>query len=207
MVENLSQQEIRVLELASKGQTDKGIGETLQISTSTVVTYWGRIRAKMGHQSRSELVANFVMSLAKTEVAGLRSELDQKSSEGEALSKDVERLKSLLEFAPEAMIIVNPEGEIQSGNHFAAELLECQESDFPGLSVSRFIPPEIHDAHREFRARYLQDPKRLAIGHDTGVEIVSYVGRRFIGFVTMNVAETPEGTAVIVMLRPLARTE
>lgn len=196
MVETLSPQENRVLELASQGHTDKGIADALDISTTTVITYWARIRSKMGNHSRSELVGDFVRKAAEIEVAALQSRLDQ-------LTETNDTLHSFIDLAPEAMLIVDPDGTIISGNHQAGELLECDASLFPGLRVGTFIPEEFHEAHQGHRLRYMTDPHRLTIGHEGGVEIVTYTKRRIRGLVTINLATTPAGQAVVVMLRPL----
>lgn len=201
MVETLSAQEKRVLELAVNGHTDKGIADALGISPTTVVTYWGRIRAKFGMQSRPELVAKFVLGLAQTKLDDLKASLRERAAHEAELAREVETLFAFIDFAPEAMLIVDADGIIQRGNLQAAELLECDQSEFPNLPVAKFIPSDIHEAHIGYRERYMKDPMRLAIGHDVGVNILTFKGNVVVGLVLLNVAKTPEGEFVVVMLR------
>ncbi|HRJ25895.1 MAG TPA: PAS domain-containing protein [Fimbriimonadaceae bacterium] len=60
----LSPREVFVIEQAALGLTDRGIANHLGIAVATVSTYWGRIRAKMGGGSRTELVARYVKAAA-----------------------------------------------------------------------------------------------------------------------------------------------
>lgn len=203
MVESLSPQEQRVLELAAKGLTDKGIASSLEISPTTVITYWARIRSKMGHHPRPELVAHYVRQLSQSDVVALQTQVREHLREIEHLAQSVETLSSFIELAPEAMLIVHPDGVIQSGNEEAARLLECDKSDFAGLRIGRFIPPAFHEAHREHRLKYLEDPHRMEMGHAGGVEVVTFLGDRIRGSVTVNLAPTPTGEAVVVIIRKI----
>lgn len=203
MLESLSHRELRVLALASEGLTDRQIGATLSISATTVVTYWGRIRTKLGLHTRSELVAAYARFKAEEQVDSLRKELQTRISDQREMGEGLVRLSSFLEIAPEAMIVVGPDGIIEQGNRRASEVLECEVDAFPGLPVERFIPAEIHADHREYRERFLREPKRLEVAHGQGVEMLTYHGRRIRGLVTMNLAETPGSKAIVVIIRPL----
>ncbi|HMS55019.1 MAG TPA: LuxR C-terminal-related transcriptional regulator [Fimbriimonadaceae bacterium] len=196
MVETLSPREQRVLELAAQGLTDKGIADVLDISPTTVITYWVRIRGKLGNQPRPELVANFVRRTAEQELDALRQELQKHLDE-------IEALHNFIELAPEAILIVRPDGVIESGNLEASKLLNCREEDFAGLRIGRFIPPEFHEAHKGYRLKYLMDPRRLEIGHGMGVDMLTYDGRKIRGLVTINLAKSPAGDRVVVVLRAL----
>lgn len=202
MIDTLSDQERKVIELAAEGMTDKGIAGTLGISPATVVTYWGRIRSKLGLHSRPELVGCFLTHRIQSDMNRLQKEMEARVVQEREMLNEVQKLMAVLNMAPEALLIVSPDGVIQSGNQEAASLLGCRAEDFPGLGVGRFIPPEIHVIHRTYRERYMQDPHKLAIGHDKGVEFMNYQGERMIGTVTLNVAKTPGGEAVIVVLKP-----
>ncbi|MBV6457796.1 MAG: hypothetical protein HONBIEJF_00916 [Fimbriimonadaceae bacterium] len=206
MVESLSPQEQRVLELAAQGLTDKGIGSSLGISPTTVVTYWSRIRAKLGLHSRPELVAHFIRHTAETDLAVLKGLVQDHEEQIEHLAQSLETLRQYIDLAPEAMLIIHPDGIIQSGNEEAARILGCAILDFEALPIARFIPPEFQQAHQKHRLDYLQDPHRMEMGHADGVEVVDFAGRKFRGAITINLAPTPLGDAIVVNLRKLGVT-
>jgi DNA-binding CsgD family transcriptional regulator len=198
---HLSAQESRVLELASEGHTDKGIAHQLGISPATVVTYWQRIRAKFGLSARPELVAHYVREVALADVARLRAELEERIAEHERLAKTAAMLDEFFESAPEAMLLMRADGSIIRGNRRAADLLECEESDFPTLRGGRFIPPELHTIHRAHREKYIQNATRLTMGCGEGVDVLTFTGRRIKCVVTVDAARTADETVFVVILR------
>jgi len=60
----LSKREIEVLELVAKGMHNKEIAESLVVTTSTVKHHLGQIFQKMQVNSRSELLAKALCSVA-----------------------------------------------------------------------------------------------------------------------------------------------
>ena len=65
----LSDRELQVLDFAAQGHTDEMIAKALGIGKGTVNSYWVRIRGKMGHLSRTHLVANHLQSKSRAEIA------------------------------------------------------------------------------------------------------------------------------------------
>jgi hypothetical protein len=68
------------LDLATKGYTDDMISHKLGIGKGTVNTYWVRIRGKLGHSTRSELVAHYVQRLAKDEQAAAEASWEARAA-------------------------------------------------------------------------------------------------------------------------------
>lgn len=52
----LSKQQLRVVEQAGRGLTNKGIADALRISPHTVDTHWRTIFARLGAQGRTQAV-------------------------------------------------------------------------------------------------------------------------------------------------------
>jgi DNA-binding NarL/FixJ family response regulator len=53
----MTSRESEILELASKGYTDKQIASHLNLGQGTIRTYWTRVRVKTAAKSRSEAIA------------------------------------------------------------------------------------------------------------------------------------------------------
>lgn len=62
----LSSRDISILGLAATGKADKEIATALGLSLSTVRTYWGRIREKLGASTRAQAVGLYVRSQSTT---------------------------------------------------------------------------------------------------------------------------------------------
>lgn len=203
MTLNLSRREREIIRLASQGHTDKGIAAELGISPTTVVTYWGRIRSKFGQASRSELVADFIRAEAEEAVEQMRELLQAHIRRETELAQREEMLRDFIDQAPEAILRIDVSGKIVDGNKEAAALLECDQSELPGLPVERLIPQQHATHHHEHREQYLRDPHKLEIGHETGIPILTLKGKAFRGIVTLNMVNTCGVDMIVAILRSL----
>ena len=105
MKTDLSSRELAVLKLAVEGKTDEMIARELGIGRGTVNSYWVRIRGKLGHLSRTELVARFVQQTADDLYHAARMENDASAEKLaddhkkllEVANAEIDRLKAQLE--------------------------------------------------------------------------------------------------------------
>ena len=96
MKPSLSERELQVLDYATQGYTDDMIAQALGIGKGTVNSYWVRIRGKMGHLSRTHLVANHIQSKATTRQAAFdQAASDRADASAELMN--VERSKHVAE--------------------------------------------------------------------------------------------------------------
>lgn len=103
--------EQQVVELAAQGLTDKEIAARLKISRETVMTYWKRIRCRLGGVSRAEIVAQALTMKADEEQQALQDENDALAREillrleAEARLRDTAtRLAVLMDHLDEAVL-------------------------------------------------------------------------------------------------------
>lgn len=199
----LSDRERQLLELARHGLTDQAIATRLAISVPTVATYWARIRLKMGALSRPELVAQYVEGLAAHEMEALRAENDALRSELARKSTDswVESMADLVLKAPEAVLFVDRTGHILFGNEAASEMFGCDVATFPSLRVGNFIPPQLHETHRQHRDEFFTVGERTTMGDHHGVPARRMDGTEIRIRATISLAETPSGPIAIFFAR------
>lgn len=203
MKEALSLRERLILELAAKGHTDKGIANEIGIAPSTVLTYWLRIRSKLGPHPRAELVAEYIQALAEADVARLKFDLEGLIMRSDKLNRELAVVHQFMDNAPEAMLIVDRDGKIMYGNAEAGLLFESSTQDLVGASTERFIPADLREAHVAHRVGYMTDPRRQQMGHSNGIPMLTSKGRLFQGIATLSHARTLDGEAVILIVRAL----
>lgn len=111
--------EQQVVELAAQGLTDKEIAARLKISRETVMTYWKRIRSRLGGVSRAEIVAQSLTMKADEEQQALQTENDVLSQEiarreaAEAGLRDtVVRLQVLMDHLDEGVLFEDADRRI-----------------------------------------------------------------------------------------------
>ncbi len=76
------------------------------------------------------------------------------------------RLRDVIESAPDAMVIVNADGEIQIINHQTETLFGYTPSELIGQNHEILIPKQLRERHREHRATYTANPRARPMGAD-----------------------------------------
>lgn len=162
---------MQVLRLASKGLTDEAIAIRLGLSSTTVGTYWGRIRVKRGKTARTELVADYlqeqsavVLERLGSENARLRSELQTVVESESKLRSALKLLKLVLETAPDALLVVDRDGYVKLANDRAGEVLGYAADAMRGVHIRVFVPARLHGTHIRLRKEYMESPERRQMG-------------------------------------------
>jgi two-component system sensor kinase FixL len=82
---------------------------------------------------------------------------------GEALAREA-HLQSILDTVPEAMIVIDERGIIQSFSSAAERLFGCRAAEAIGQNVSTLMPAPYHENHDAYLQRYLNTGERRIIG-------------------------------------------
>lgn len=213
-LETLSTRERQILLLAAKGLTDSGIAQKLEISAATVGTYWGRIRTKLGHHSRTELVANYMREKASATLdemrkqnEALQAELELKSKTADQARGKAELLRRVLSAAPDAILLVNEAGNIEYANEEAERLFGYGSHELANQAVAQLIPKRFHGLHSQHRSRYLAEPTKRRMGDHYGTPALRKDGTEFLTATTLSAMKTPQGHVVTVFVRELEESK
>lgn len=109
--------------------------------------------------------------------------------------------RGLLEAAPDAILLVNPEGNIVLVNAQTEALLGYRREELVGQPVERLIPDRVRERHVASRHRYVQDPKTRPMG--AGLELAARRkdGTEFPVEISLSPMRTDDGTLIIGILR------
>jgi PAS domain S-box-containing protein len=115
--------------------------------------------------------------------------------------REEEKFRKLLESAPDAIVIVNPVGEIQLVNTQTEKLFSYSREELAGKKVEILLPQRFQAGHASNRNSYCQSPRPRAMG--AGLELY---GRRKDGTefpveVSLSPLETSEGTLITSAIR------
>ncbi len=163
----LSEREQQLLRLAGEGYTDTAIANKLGISEATVGTYWGRIRIKMGPYSRTELVGMAIRAEAEATLEQLRADNERLAEElrdKSHSSSDPQFYFQLLQDAPEGIVIVNHDGNIEFANTSACEMFGYSLEQLAGQHISVLVPERLRAKHGEHVREYVREPSKRKMG-------------------------------------------
>jgi two-component system sensor kinase FixL len=92
-----------------------------------------------------------------------RSRLRASASQADALAREA-HFKSILDTVPDAMIVIDEQGLVQSFSSAAERLFGYASSEVLGTNISRLMPSPYRENHDRYLARYLRTGERRIIG-------------------------------------------
>jgi PAS domain S-box-containing protein len=126
-------------------------------------------------------------------------------SESEArLSRSEERFRGLVEAAPDAIVIVNQEGEIVLVNEQTELMFGYHRNDLLGNRVEVLVPERVQMTHIEHRMDYRSAPRTRRMGTARGLLGRRMKGEDFPVDISLSTVQTEEGALVIAFVRDMS---
>ncbi len=126
-------------------------------------------------------------------------------SKGEArLGRSEERFRGLVEAAPDAIIVVNREGEIVLVNEKTELMFGYQRNDLLGKHVEVLVPERLQMTHIEHRMEYRSDPRTRRLGTIRGLLGRRMKGEDFPVDISLSTVQAEEGTLVMAFVRDMS---
>jgi len=100
------------------------------------------------------------------EVRELNATLQQRVTE---LRESEERFRLIFEGAPYAILAVDDAGRIRLANTQAERIFGCSQGEFVGEMLETFVPEELRETHRGYRADYTRHPESRPMGRLGGL--------------------------------------
>ena len=119
------------------------------------------------------------------------------------LASAEERFRVLLEFAPDAIVIIDHAGMITLVNRQTEELFGYPREELIGGSVEVLLPEQLRDAHICHRADYLADPGVRPMGAGLELRGRRRDGTEFPVEVSLSPLETDAGSMVSAAVRDI----
>ncbi len=115
-----------------------------------------------------------------------------------------DRFRALLESAPDAMVIVDQRGRIVLVNSRTEEMFGYPRHELLGYSVEVLIPERFHERHLEHRTKYVDGPRKRAMGEELELFGLRKDGTEFPLEVSLSPIRTPDGLLVASAIRDIS---
>ncbi len=118
----------------------------------------------------------------------------------------MDRYRQLIDLAPDAIVVVEPDSNIEYANHEAERIFGYSLDELVGKPHEILIPPRLRAYHAAQTARFLAepDPKRRPMGHGLDLFGLHKDGHEIPIEVSLGVIRTDEGMVVLTTIRDIS---
>ena len=114
-----------------------------------------------------------------------------------------QRVRELLEAAPDAILQVDQNGRILLLNHMTEQMFGYRREELLGAPVEILMPMELREVHAAHRARYSSHPNTRAMGDGLVLEAMRKDGTRFPVEISLSPALSEGGVRATAIVRDI----
>jgi PAS domain S-box-containing protein len=119
------------------------------------------------------------------------------------IEESQQRFRTLLESAPDAMVIIDAAGEIIMINRRTEEVFGYSRNEIIGQPIEKLMPQRFREQHPEHIRSYFRNPSTRAMGTELELFGLSRAGREFPVEISLSPIETEDGVLVASSLRDI----
>lgn len=122
-----------------------------------------------------------------------------------ALSRSEKMQRSIFEFAPDSMIILNRRGEIHRVNSQVEKMFGYMPEEIVGKPILELMPERFHEVHKEHQKHFMENPHLREMGGGLELFALRKDGTEFPVDIILSPIRTENETLVIAVIRDITR--
>jgi PAS domain S-box-containing protein len=134
-------------------------------------------------------------------IGAIAANVTEKVRTKEALSEVATRFDTLLDLAPNAIVITDVSGQINQVNKMASKLFGYRYADLLTMNIDGLIAESSKDRHDQYRQKFLKKPVLLVVDESLSVDGVRKNAEVFPVELALSPANTPSGLMIIHIIR------
>jgi PAS domain S-box-containing protein len=117
---------------------------------------------------------------------------------------DNQHYRLLFESAPDAILVVDPDGVIRMNNAQAEKLLEASSGELLGMNVDRLVPLAVRRKHVHLRTHFVKSTSTRPMGAGLALHAVKLSGREFPVEISLSSTDRDGQRETIVVMRDVS---
>jgi PAS domain S-box-containing protein len=160
---------------------------------------------KDGSEFPVDIMLSPVEATGESYVLAVVRDVTRHKKADEALRRSEARLRSLFEFSPDAILVIDEKGKITEANAQVDSFFGYSRGELIGKTVELLIPEKFRQEHPGHRKEYSAQPRVRAMG--AGLELYARRkdGTQFPVDIMLGPIAVPEGASVLAVIRDLTQ--
>lgn len=168
------------------------------------VRYESRYRRKDGSMIEVEIACRLVSIEGRTMFCGAARDVSERKQAEAALRRSEEEFRTLVEFAPSGIVMVNAEGRICMVNAQLERDTGYNRQELLGQSVEVLVPARHVHAHAAHRQRYAKSAEVRPMGTGLDLQVRRKDGSEFPAEIALTPIETSLGRMVVASIQNIS---